>query len=102
MQFGSTIKQLRKKQGIKQQLLADRIGVTQTYLSLLESDQKTPSLNLIQLLSKELDIPASILAYLTLNKDDISDNKQDTFKKLNPLIEDLINQLLLNEKNPET
>ena len=71
MKFGPTIKNLRSRQSINQQVLADRIGVTQTYLSLLESDRKTPSINLINSLSKELKIPASILVYLTLNKDEV-------------------------------
>ena len=102
MKFGSTIKQLRKRQGINQQLLADRLGVTQTYLSLLESDQKTPSINLINSLSKELKIPASILAYLTLERKEISKSKYDAFEKINPLIEDLIQQILIDVENSES
>jgi len=102
MKFGSTIKQLRKRQGINQQFLADRLGITQTYLSLLESDQKTPSINLITSLSEELKIPPSILAYLTLNKEEISKNKHDAFEKINPLIEDLIHQILLEGENSES
>lgn len=101
MKFGSTIRQLRKKKGLNQQFLADRIGVTQTYLSLLESDRKTPSINLINSLSRELKIPPSILAYLTLDKGEISKNKHDAFEKINPLIEDLIQQILIDDENSE-
>jgi len=102
MKFGSTIRRLRKRQGINQQILADRIGVTQTYLSLLESDQKTPSINLINSLSRELKIPPSILAYLTLDKREILKNKHDAFEKINPLIEDLIQQILIDDENSES
>lgn len=102
MKFGLTIKQLRKKQGINQQLLADRLGVTQTYLSLLETDQKTPSINLINSLSSELKIPSSILAFLTLSKDEISKDKHDAFEKINPLIEDLIQQIIVDDENFES
>ncbi|MEX2411385.1 MAG: helix-turn-helix transcriptional regulator [Candidatus Paceibacterota bacterium] len=102
MKFGSTIKQLRSRQGINQQVLAERIGVTQTYLSLIESDRKTPSINLINSLSKELKIPPSILAYLTLNKVEIPNNKHETFDKINPLIEGLIKELLINDENSES
>jgi transcriptional regulator with XRE-family HTH domain len=97
MKFGPTIKNLRSRQSINQQVLADRIGVTQTYLSLLESDRKPPSINLINSLSKELKIPASILVYLTLNKDEVPKNKHDAFNKINPLIEDLIQQVLADD-----
>lgn len=99
MKFGNTIKQLRKRKGINQQVLADRLGVTQTYLSLIESNQKTPSINLINSISKELSIPPSILAYLTLNKEEISKNKHAAFDQINPLIEDLIQQILINDES---
>jgi len=102
MKFGSTIKQLRSRQGINQQVLADRVGVTQTYLSLLESDLKTPSINLINSLSKELKIPSSILVYLTLNKDEIPKKKHEAFEKINPLIEDLIQQILIDDESSDT
>ncbi len=102
MKFGNTLKQLRKKKGINQELLAKRIGITQTYLSLLESEQKTPSIKLLNSLSKELDVPASILGYLSLNKEKISTNKIHSFEKLNPLIESLIKQLILDEENPKS
>lgn len=99
MTFGSTLKQLRKKKGINQELLAKRIGVTQTYLSLLESGRKTPSINLLNSLSDELEIPASVLGYLSLNKENINNDRTQSFEKLNPLIEELIQQLILNEEN---
>lgn len=102
MNFGTTIKQLRKRRGINQQILADRLGVTQTYLSLVESDQKTPSIKLINSLSEELKVPPSILAYLTLNKKEISKNKHDAFEKINPLIEDLIHQIVIEDENSES
>ena len=97
MKLGSTIKQLRKRQGLNQQKLADKLGVTQTYLSLLESDRKTPSINFINSLSKEFNIPSSILAYLTLRKEEITDDKLKSFEKINPLIEELIQEILIDD-----
>jgi len=102
MKFGNTIKQLRKRKGINQKILAERLGVTQTYLSLIESDQKTPSINLINSISRELSIPPSILAYLTLDKEEISKNKHEAFEQINPLIEDLIRQILIDDENSQS
>src|SRR5690554_4892205 len=99
MNIGSLIKKLREKKDINQVFLANKLGVTQTYLSLIESNKKTPSNKLIISFSKELDVPAPILAYLTFKDEDLSSDKLEAYKQMNPIIEDLITKLLIEDEN---
>ena len=43
MDFGSRLKELRKQNGLTQQQLADRIGVTKSVISFYELRERTPS-----------------------------------------------------------
>jgi HTH-type transcriptional regulator, competence development regulator len=45
--FGSLIAELRNKEGVGIKTLAPRIGITYTYLSKLENDRATPSVEII-------------------------------------------------------
>lgn len=55
-EVGQRIKKMRKLKGITQQELADRLGVTKSYMSRLESGQKKISLDRIESISTVLDI----------------------------------------------
>lgn len=62
--FGDNLKKYRleKKIGINE--LGRRIGVSGAYISALEAGRKqNPSLDIIEKLSNELDIPSSLLTY---------------------------------------
>lgn len=48
MNIGTNIIILRAIEGLKQGELASEVGVTQNYISLLETNKKVPSLTLLQ------------------------------------------------------
>jgi transcriptional regulator with XRE-family HTH domain len=53
--MGKRIKKLREARGLTQAELADKVGVTQVYISSLESGaRKNPSLELLRKLAKAL------------------------------------------------
>ena len=54
--FGKVIAELRAKRGISQEQLAEAIGSTNVYISLLESGRRKPSLNATILLAQSLEI----------------------------------------------
>ena len=60
MNLGKTIKLLRISVGLKQRELANKLGISSNYLSLIESNKREPSLNLLKSLSKELNIPMDL------------------------------------------
>lgn len=68
MQLPDKIKELRKKAGLSQQDLADRVGIHLTYLSRLENGHNEPSIEVIRKLMEVFEVSADYL----LNNDNDS------------------------------
>ncbi|MEI6851540.1 MAG: helix-turn-helix transcriptional regulator [Bacteroidota bacterium] len=94
MKLGSTIKELRKQKKIPQEIIAEKCGITQAYLSLIENDKKEPNLSTLKDISKALDTPLPLIFYLSLSEDDISDSKKTYFTQINPSVKDLISNYI--------
>lgn len=61
MELGDRIKILRINRKISQSQLANQVGITRTYLSLIENNNKKPSLSLLERIGRSLQIPLHIL-----------------------------------------
>jgi putative transcriptional regulator len=62
-----SIKEMRNKKGLKQYEAAKKLNISKDYLSALENNKKTPSLNLIYKMSELYDeLPEKI--FLSLNR----------------------------------
>jgi len=61
MTIGKNVKLLRIAAGLKQKDLAERLGVSPNYLSMVENDKREPSMSLLKDLSRELHIPLGLL-----------------------------------------
>lgn len=48
MTLGETLRECRLKRSLTQRQLADKLGVTVNYISLLECDERTPSIGYLQ------------------------------------------------------
>jgi len=94
MEIGQAIKELRKRNGINQGDFADKIGISQTALSQIESNKKHPSSTTRYKIAKALDIPETIIYLLCIKEEDISDNKKDIYKILYPTIKEMIFRFL--------
>ncbi|MBF0693421.1 MAG: helix-turn-helix transcriptional regulator [Flavobacterium sp.] len=92
MNLGLVIKNIRKQRGQTQQEFASSCGITQTYLSQIESNSKEPNLSTLKEISGNLQIPLPILFYLSLNEDDITPEKRQAFEIINPSVKSLINE----------
>lgn len=57
----TVLRELRKGKGIRQTDLAKSVGITQTYLSLIESNKRKASVEVIENLCHELDCELSII-----------------------------------------
>lgn len=62
--FGNLIKDLRKEKFISQEKLAEKTGLDRTFISLIETGKRNPTLTSICKLSQGLDIKASELVKL--------------------------------------
>lgn len=57
----NNIKKHRLRKGVTQQALASKIGTTQSYLSLIETGVRTPSLCMLKKIANALGCPLSLL-----------------------------------------
>lgn len=61
--FGQALKLLRRYQGLNQSALAKKLGVSRSYISELESGNRTPSLDLLSRYADLFNIPVSSLVF---------------------------------------
>ena len=73
-QIGSTIADLRRKRGLTQEQLAEKLGVTNRSISRWENGVTAPDISMLQDLSEYLDVPISKL--ITGQADDAPDHTQ--------------------------
>ena len=59
--IGEVLRQARLKAGLTQEALAFAADVDRTYISYLENDQKSPTLEMLVKLCRELALPVSEL-----------------------------------------
>lgn len=57
--IGKALKRTRQFHRLTQVELSDRLGISKSYLSELESDKKTPTIELLQKYSNVFKVPAS-------------------------------------------
>ena len=88
--LGKTIRILRQAKALKLSELASDSGISIAFLSLLESGQRQPSLDVIRRLSKSLGVPSEALVLMGMGDDsDLSSGKADT-----TAIADTVNRLI--------
>ena len=91
MTTGQKLKALRKKRRMTQQALESRSGVSQSAISAIELDSRSPSLDTVKLLAKALRVDPSDL---------MSDETKKPADNLSGLDEQLID-ILVNLSDPE-
>ncbi len=61
--FGQALKLLRRHQGFNQSTFANKLGISRSYISELESGNRTPSLDLLNRYAEVFNIPVSSLVF---------------------------------------
>lgn len=92
MDLGNKIKNIRKQKGLTQAAFALSIGITQTYLSQIESNLKEPNLSTLKSISEGLGVPLPILFFLSMTEEDVRPNKRNAFKIVSPSVNSLVNE----------
>ncbi|WP_395373714.1 helix-turn-helix domain-containing protein [Marinicella sp. W31] len=62
--IGTTLQLVREYHRLSQKALAQKLGISASYLSELEKNKKKPNLTLLQKYQSEFDLPASSLIYI--------------------------------------
>ena len=94
MNVGQAIKVIRKKSNLNQGTFANAIGFTQTYLSQIESGKKTPSIDVLDKISKLTGTPVPAIMILGLERGEVPEHKRELFDQLKPFIDDMIKELV--------
>jgi len=92
MDLGRTIQKIRKQKGQTQKEFASVCGITQTYLSQIESNLKEPNLSTLKSISEGLEMPLPILFFLSMNIDDVPQQKRKAFEIVSPSVKSLVNE----------
>lgn len=74
--LSEALRLIRVFHDLKQQEIADRLRLSKSYVSELESGKKAPSLDVIQRYSDEFGIPASSILFFSENLEDPSRAKR--------------------------
>lgn len=77
MNYSRPIKILRSTKGLEQKEFADRLGVNQSFISLIESGKRKPSLDFIEKVSETFSIPIQVLMLLAKEQKDIKKIRQE-------------------------
>ena len=59
--FAGNIQRLRSKKKLSQKALADKVGISVSYVSMLERGQRSPPLETIEKMAKALGVPPGTL-----------------------------------------
>ena len=96
MDVGQAIKTIRKKQGMSQQQLAEKCGMSINGVSLIETGQRFPAKSTVERLCQAFGIPKSYLMLATIEEQDIPEEKRLLYRTL---VEPLRDELLEKPSN---
>ena len=94
MNIGQAIRNIRKERTpqLNQAEFASYIGITQTYLSQIETGSKTPNISVLESISKKFEIPLPIIFWFSLEEIDIAEHKKEYFRFLKPTVDSMIDE----------
>lgn len=80
--LGETIKRARMDKGLSQKELADFLGKTPTYISIIERGTQMPSHELLIKLGDKLDLPYPLLVLLATDIEEVPVQNKNVFETL--------------------
>lgn len=95
MNLGQAIKTARTEKGFSQSDLANLCQISVSYLSVVENNQKEPSLEFLRNLSEKLAIPVPVLFFLAMDEQDIPAQKREAFGMIRPSVQAMISEFFL-------
>jgi transcriptional regulator with XRE-family HTH domain len=88
--LGKTIRILRQAKGLKVSDLADKAEISVSFLSLVENNQRQPSLDVIRRISKALGIPPEALVLMGMGSQTSLSTKNEASAEITETVERLM------------
>lgn len=98
MKIGEVINLIIKKRGMTQTELAKKIGKSSTALSQIINGAYDPNPETLDKICEALEVPKSILYFLTISEKDIPQDKLELYKMLAPSIKDFLIKVFGSEQ----
>ncbi len=92
MNLGKAIKLCRTQKNMSQSELAELAGISVSYLSLLERNKRDPNLSTVEQISEALKVPISIMMFLAVDRNEISEISPQLAEKLSLIALNLIEE----------
>lgn len=97
MDIGKAILLCRTRRGLSQAKLAERIGCSVSYLSLLENGRRDPPISMIEKIANALQVPPNILIFLAADTNDLVGINKELAGDLARTALDLLNEQLSDD-----
>lgn len=92
MKIGKALKLCRSARDLSLEVVAERAGISTSYLSRLENDKREPSLALIGKVAEALNIPVPVVVFLAAEPGELKGMDKHTEQRFADLALGLIRQ----------
>jgi transcriptional regulator with XRE-family HTH domain len=82
MNIGKSIRMCRTSLGLSQEELAQQIGMSVSYISLIEKGKRDPAFSTIEQIADALGVPVSLLAFLAADPRELKGVPEDLRDRL--------------------
>lgn len=93
MDIGEAIKFLRSRRNISQVELAEKVEITQGFLSLIEKGEREPGFELVKKISETLKVPEQLIFLLTCPKNPKQKQYEKPLHKIALALDDILRQV---------
>ena len=84
---GTAIKRCRELSGMSQVELAKAAGMSKSYLSLIESGDRVPGIDVLNKISNKLGVPLSVIVFMGTDSAMLPELDKDSFKSISVQIQ---------------
>ena len=99
MNIGTQIKNTRKSKSIRQDQLCGAVGISQSYLSLVENNKRKPSQDVLESICKCLGTHAGVLYWKSIDLEDVKESKRHAFKILKSSVDRFLEEFIVSENS---
>jgi transcriptional regulator with XRE-family HTH domain len=82
MNIGHALKLCRSAKNLSMEEVSARAQLSQSYLSMIETNKREPSLSTVEKLASALEIPTALLLFLAVEKGELSGLDSETTRRL--------------------